>query len=275
MSIIVLASCTLDVNLYVDRLPEREGDSVITQKELKIGGCGYHAAKAIKDCTLCFPMGTGLYAKLVQKEIFDAEFDLYLPKTNEESGVCYCLIEPDGERTFLGNHGAEYKYRKEWLEDLESFDWAYVSGIDMEEPGNICILDFIKERKMKFLFAPGPRLNALGELLDTILQMKPVVHMNAKEIQDWTGKDREEGMKELYAKTAMPVIVTDGAVGSYCFDGSMHFVPAKEIKTKNATGAGDTHAGICLKGLDLGWDREQMLEEANKKAGEKIQENNK
>ena len=153
MSIVVLASCTLDVNLYVDRLPERQGDSFVRHKEIKTGGCGYHVARAISDCTLCFPLGTGLYSDLVQKDLFNADFDLYLPRTEEESGVCYCLIEPDGERTFLGNHGAEYHYRKEWLEDLDEFDWAYVSGIDMEEKGNTCILDFIKERNMKFLFA--------------------------------------------------------------------------------------------------------------------------
>jgi sugar/nucleoside kinase (ribokinase family) len=55
----------------------------------------------------------------------------------------------------------------------------------------------------------------------------------------------------------------------------MHFVPTTPIKVKNATGAGDTHAGMCLKGLDLGWSIDKMLEEANKKAGEKMLENNK
>ena len=275
MSIVVLASCTLDVNLYVDRLPERQGDSFVRHKEIKTGGCAYHVARSISDCTLCFPLGTGLYSDLVQKDLFNADFDLYLPRTEEESGVCYCLIEPDGERTFLGNHGAEYHYRKEWLEDLDEFDWAYVSGIDMEEKGNTCILDFIKERNMKFLFAPGPRLREMGDLLDTILSMKPVLHMNTKEVKDWTGKEKEEGMKELFAITGMPVIVTDSSNGAYCFDGQMHFVPTTPIKVKNATGAGDTHAGMCLKGLDLGWSIDKMLEEANKKAGEKMLENNK
>ena len=87
-----------------------------------------------------------------------------------------------------------------------------------------------------------------------------------------TNMEFEKGIQFLYQKTNNIVFVTDGKNGSYAYDGSLHFQPSIPIIIKNTIGAGDSHAGICLKGLYENKTVDSILKEANEYASKVLSE---
>ena len=108
MTKLVLASCTADLYLYVDHLPTSAQDVKVISRQMVLGGCGYHVSKACPDSILVCPIGTGMYAQFVKEKLLSEEIETIMPTVSQENGVCICLIEPNGQRTFLSSHGAEY-----------------------------------------------------------------------------------------------------------------------------------------------------------------------
>ena len=90
---LILASCTCDVILYVDHLPLTCQDVKVKKLETKIGGCGYHVAKACEQSLLACPCGTGMYGEFVKQALLQEDLSFYCPQVLEENGVCFCLIE--------------------------------------------------------------------------------------------------------------------------------------------------------------------------------------
>lgn len=272
MSVIVLASCTTDVDLYVEKLPERAQDSKVLKRVTRLGGCGYHVAKSCNDAVLACPLGVGIYADFIKDTIFDEEMDILFFPVKEENGMCLCLIEPDGQRTFIASHGAEYHFSLDMVEQLPEAEYVYLSGIDLEEESNSFIIEEVRNKNWIPFFSPGPRIAKIRNVADQILELKPYLHMNKEELLEWTNLSLEEGMRSLYEKTKRLVIVTDGKKGSYAYEGALYFEPSDPIVSKNVTGAGDTHAGSCLDSLTKGVCVQEMLKIANEKAKEKIRD---
>lgn len=270
MKKLILASCTADVYLYVDQIPSSSQDAKVMHKEMVLGGCGYHVAKACEEAILFCPLGQGIYGDFVRQHLLNEDLECLLYPVKEDNGVCYCMIEENGQRTFLSDHGAEYHYAKEMFSDLPPTDWIYVSGIDLEEKQNQCVIDYLNYVDANLFFSPGPRVTFIPVICEKMLKRRPVLHMNKEECESWTRRSMEEGMKYLWDQTQRPVIVTDSFRGSYAYDGEMVYVPSVPVCSTNVTGAGDTHAGSCLDSLSQGLDLETMLKKANQKASEKI-----
>lgn len=262
MSILVAGCCTVDQIVYVDSLPKSQDSLRIDRSTFRLGGCAYNVAKAIGDCTFVSCCGKGLFADYVREQIMYESFEVCLPYHPQDNGYCLCLVEPDGQRSFIAYHGVEYKYDVDALYDLDAFDYTYVCGMDLEEDDSI--LDYLENVDTQVFFACGPRLKGLDKnRIERILSFHPILHMNLKELKEWTGLDLENGMKSLYEKTSNIVIVSDGENGSYAYDGSLHFVKSISLDCSDTTGAGDHHAGICLKCMNLGVDVDSMLKRAN------------
>ncbi len=262
MSILVAGCCTVDQIVYVDALPKSQDSLCIDQSVFRLGGCAYNVACAIEDCTFVSTCGQGLFADYVRNEIMKESFEVCLPYKSKENGYCLCLVEPDGQRSFVAYHGIEYTYDIDALYDLDVYDYTYVCGMDLEEDDSI--LDYLENTNTQVFFACGPRLKKIEKSrIERILKLHPILHMNTKECKEWTGLDVLDGMKFLYSQTSNVVIVTDGEYGSYAYDGSLHFMESDSVRCIDTTGAGDHHAGICLKCMDLGLDVDSMLKRAN------------
>lgn len=265
MKHLIIASCTADLYLHVDHLPTSAQDVKVISSQMVLGGCGYHVSKGCQNSILVCPLGTGVYGQFVKDQLLQENIEMILPTVSQENGVCICLIEPNGQRTFLSSHGAEYFYTEAMLKSLPQADWIYVSGIDLEERCNQCVIDYCAKSKSQIFFAPGPRVFAIRDVLEQMLSLKPVLHMNKEECEAWCQCSFKEGMMSLYQKTKKPVIVTDASRGSYAYDGNtMYYEVEKAVITKNATGAGDTHAASCLDSLSQKVALDEMLQQANK-----------
>ncbi|MCF0106248.1 MAG: hypothetical protein HUJ53_05755 [Holdemanella sp.] len=265
----IVASITTDIILYVEFLPKRQQDTKVLKTETRIGGCAYHVAKACQIAPVFAPVGKGSNAQFVKDALIQEDFECIMPTVDQDNGACYCLVEPDGERTFMAAHGAEYKYKEEWLDELEEYDLIYLSGIDMEVKENHCIIDYCKEKDKPIFLSPGPRLEFLY-CMDELLDMHPILHMNRLECEILSKLPFEEGIRKLYERTKSLIIVTDGEFGSYAYDGTLYYEPSEKAVIKNTIGAGDCHAGSCLHSLVERDDIQTMLRKANDSARLKL-----
>ena len=94
------------------------------------------------------------------------------------------------------------------------------------------------------------------ELAPGLLAAHPTLTPNETEAEELTGQaDPEAAARALSARTGAPVIVTLGAAGALLFDpahGTAELVPAPRVETVDATGAGDTLAGVLAACLATG-----------------------
>jgi sugar/nucleoside kinase (ribokinase family) len=83
-----------------------------------------------------YPVGTGVYGDFVRARLKERGIVSEAPSPAEENGCCYCLVEPDGERTFICYHGAEYRFQPGWFDQLDAsqIDTVYLCGLEVEEP---------------------------------------------------------------------------------------------------------------------------------------------
>ncbi|GHV85743.1 putative sugar kinase YegV [Spirochaetia bacterium] len=290
---LVIGSTVVDVLLGIPRIPLRGEDVNITSLEYRPGGCAYNVYKILRrfdtPALLCSPVGSGVYGRMV-REYLAAEGVNPFVNLEEENGCCYCLVENDGERTFLSHHGAEYLFSRSWMKDLDysHIDSIFICGIEVEDPTGSEIVEYVCEHpRLELYFAPGPRImNILPARLEQIFARRPVVHLNETEARAYagslsgktTGKGDLPGVEEaaeiLTGRTGNTVVITLGEAGCYyrgewngCRGGmAAGYVPGIPVTVRDTVGAGDTHCGALIASLKQGKNLREACEIANKTA---------
>lgn len=255
--LLFIGSTVADVVVRIPTLPRTGDDINIAGQSTSLGGCAYNAFHTARltgksECTLFSPIGTGVWGDWVRRALDKRGITSAVPPVNTPNGCCYCLVEPDGERTFLCEHGAEYFFQPEWFHVLDgaAFDGVYLCGLEAEESTGDVIINWLETHPPRRLyFAPGPRIVHIPPIkMARLMQLSPVMHMNAAEICQFTRTDDvAEGVARLHALTQNDVIVTLGAEGAYVLCGGMGQVvsgyPAEVVDT---IGAGDSHIGAIM-----------------------------
>ena len=104
---LVIGSTVVDVLLRIPSLPQQGEDINIVSSEYSIGGCAYNVYKTLRlydsPALLCSPVGSGIYGRMVRERL-EQEGLLPIASLDLENGCCYCLVESNGERTFLSHH---------------------------------------------------------------------------------------------------------------------------------------------------------------------------
>lgn len=280
MHTLIIGSMTLDVLLYMQKLPATMADVNVEEQHFQIGGCAYNVYQSMRYCgqsaLLLSSMGTGIYAQQL-KELVQEDPNIIFEEKDAENGCCYCLIEEGGERTFLSVHGAEYHYPLKKLQQVreKSFAYVYLCGIDLEQAENTAILSWLDGVSATLFFAPGPRGILLqAAVWDSLYALHPILHVNEKEAFELSGcRQREEAIQKIFALTQQLVIVTLGADGSMAYDGKqLVHVPAFPCKVVDCVGAGDAHAGACLTMLHKEASIKDMLHFANSIAAKALEQ---
>jgi sugar/nucleoside kinase (ribokinase family) len=254
---LVIGSSVVDVLLHVPQLPRRGEDVNIVSSSYRLGGCAYNVYKTMRrlesPARLCSPVGSGVYGRMV-REWFAGEGIIPLANLDEENGCCYCLVEHDGERTFMSHHGAEYRFSRSWMKDTDNSDHVdtvdminmidhsevdsiFICGIDVEDPtGNEIALYVQEHPKPELYFAPGPRIMYIApDRMEIILNRRPVLHLNETEALAYagyltalagsaaqgpfpaagSGPDVEKAAAILTERTGNTVVITLGERGCY------------------------------------------------------------
>lgn len=271
--ILVIGSTVADIVINIDKLPTTTEDVHVHSQTFALGGCAYNVSSMVRNfgvpCLLFSPVGTGIYGDFVRKELALRGLQSPLPVPQQDNGCCFCFVEESGERTFVCHHGAEYFFYEEWFEtlDVSQFEYVYVCGLEIEETTGDTILDFLEKSSLKIVFAPGPRIDKIPlDRMKRLLALSPIVHLNEDEVCRFTGcPEIGTGAAQLFSRTGSPVIVTNGANGSYYYDSQgLHHVPGVKVeKVADTIGAGDGHCGAVLAGLACGRGLHEALGAAN------------
>jgi sugar/nucleoside kinase (ribokinase family) len=301
--ILVIGSTVVDVLLNLPQLPRRGEDINIVSSNLHLGGCAWNTACMLNlfgiPHILCSPVGTGIYGDFVRRR-FAAEGLKPFVNLEEENGCCYCLIEADGERTFLSHHGAEYRFSKEWMAgmDFSDVDSIFICGLEVEDSDGAKLIDFVCEHtELTLYFAPGPRIMHIApDRMKRLLACRPVLHLNEKEACVYTGiadnvpavavrpaarpaagqqiksspiplRFIEKAADMLAEKTGGPLIITMGEQGCYYREAGAaqgYFTEAVPAQVVDTVGTGDAHCGALIACLKKGQSLKEAAETANK-----------
>ena len=278
---LIIGSTVVDIILNVPCLPARGGDVNIASSAFRLGGCAYNVYKAMQrfdaPALLCSPVGTGVYGRMV-REWFCAEGIVPFVNLEQENGCCYCLVENDGERSFLSYHGAEYVFSRSWMNgiDYSRADSVFICGIEVEDSTGNEIVDYVCENpQLELYFAPGPRILHIQDArMEKIMSRRPVLHLNETEAREYAKKIAsctalpavEDAAAILAQKTRNAVVITLGARGCYFRDGAggCGFVAGRSAVVRSTVGAGDAHCGALIASLKLGKDLRASCETANR-----------
>ena len=279
---LVIGSTVADVIVRVDHLPRTGEDLDIDAQTLSLGGCAYNVYHALSlfgaPALLFSPVGGGLYGDFVCRQLEQAGIRSAAPRVEEENGCCYCFVEPDGERTFLCHHGAEYRFERRWLQGVEpaSYGGVYLCGLEVEEATGDVLIDRLTESPPPVLyFAPGPRLCFIRpEKMARILALHPVLHLNAAEAAQFTRADApEDAAALLRGLTDADVVITLGAEGSYVLDSEGGFVvPGEAARVRDTIGAGDAHIGAIMACRAAGMSMRSSVAMAGKVAAAVVEQ---
>lgn len=275
--ILVYGSTCVDIIINLDHLPATGEDLLPAGQSMELGGCACNVAHVLKDSgadfTFLTPAGTGIYGDFVRERLAEHGILSTISVPEKENGCCYCLVEASGERTFLSIHGAEYLFRREWMDDfcMADYDMVYICGLEVEEPTGEALTAYLGEhRGPQIFFAPGPRgIRIPKERFDRLLSLSPVLHINEREALELGGEpDLEKSVRALNRRTGNTVIVTLGAQGACCLeqDGSFYRVPGIQAAVADTIGAGDAHIGAVLSCLQRGFDMKHSIAAANRLA---------
>lgn len=262
-NIMVIGSTCVDIIINIDHLPKTEEDIHPSSQSLALGGCAYNVASMIKlfhvPLTLISPVGTGFYGDYVARELERNGFPVAVRVPDRENGCCYCLVEAGGERTFMSYHGAEYTFRKEWMEPFKhtACDMVYVCGLEIEEPTGIELIEYLEEHPQREIFyAPGPRgIRISPEKTQRLYALHPVLHINEPEAKSLSGCGSiEDSAEKLFSLTSNTVIITLGDKGTYCREqsGNAYYVDGIPAPVVDTIGAGDSHIGAVMASLSMG-----------------------
>ena len=274
--LLFIGSTVADVVLRTPCLPVTGQDVNLLSQRVSLGGCAYNAFHTARltgqaDCTLFSPIGSGVWGDFVRRALAEQGVVSAAPQVDEPNGCCYCLVEPDGERTFLCEHGAEYRFRAEWFDALGGdWDGVYLCGLEVEEATGENILRYLEAHPPKRLyFAPGPRLIHIPpRCLARVFALSPLVHLSETELGQFT---REEDVSRaaamLHALTEGDVVVTLGPRGAYARLGDAEvLIPGVPARVVDTIGAGDSHIGALMAALAEGLAPEEAILRANRVA---------
>ncbi|SFV37181.1 Sugar or nucleoside kinase, ribokinase family [Devosia crocina] len=187
------------------------------------------------------------------------------------SGTLVTLVDPNGERSFLTDRGANLNLSAEDLGDhlLDGVGLVVISGYSFFAPGPRAAVQSLIERARArdvalaidpastgFLAEVGPR-----NFLDWV-GTADWLFANESEAQLLTGEaDSERQMRQLGEQFGQ-VVIKRGALGASCGGAAGIAIsrPAPQVRVVDSTGAGDAFAAGFIAGLMGKADLETCLE---------------
>lgn len=271
---IVIGAAMLDIVMEIDQIPKSGTDVYAKGQSMMVGGCAYNVANILKhfsvNYTLFAPVGTGMYADFIGKELKKSGHESPIRCKDSDNGYCLCMVEADGERTFLTVPGIECHFQKEWFSALhvDSYDSVYVSGYELEGEGGDAILDFLESnQELTIYYAPGPRITYIDpEKSKRMYALHPIVHLNKLEAATSTNTDNITLAAEiLFELTGNTVLITLGKEGVHLFENGTHtLVSSKQATVVDTIGAGDSHIGAVIAMRTMGNSFSEAIAMANR-----------
>ena len=256
------AQALVDDVIDVPALPRRGANAVATARHQQAGGAVTVLLAATRSGATCVhtgSVGRGPAGDLIRATLQADKVTVCSPVVEDiDTGVCFVLVEPSAERTFVTVQGAERHISVESLATSkpQPGDYVAISGYTLQGPTATPLLDWLAT------LAPGVQVvldpgSAFAELDDATraaaLAYTTIWTSNADEAKAMTGSaDMTVAAEALLAHlpAGALTIVRDGpagcAVSGWCETTAVPGFPQTPYDTN---GAGDTHTGVMLAEL--------------------------
>lgn len=166
------------------------------------------------------------------------------------------ILSFKGERTILVHH-QPWKFH---LPDLEKTKWVYLTSMSASYvESNVIeqLINYLERSGAKLAYQPGTfQIKQGAKKQSRLLSLCEFLIMNVQEARHFLGHEKSEKMSVKKLLTGLlnlgvkKVVITDGKLGSYGFDGETYWkldiFPAKLVEM---TGAGDAFATATVAGL--------------------------
>jgi sugar/nucleoside kinase (ribokinase family) len=260
----------VDVVMRVPALPQRGGDALASSAEITAGG-GFNvmAAAARQDLPVRYAggHGTGHWGDVIRAALAAEGIGLLRPPDQDrDTGFDVALVEPDAERTFVTQLGAEaLRGPRAWDSvRTDPGDAVYVSGYGLAPPESGPALgDWAASLPSGVLLFmdPGPLVAQIpAAVLDPVLARCDWLSCNHREAVLLSGTSSAErpgdpatAARRLLARgAAANILVRAGSAGCYVApigSSDVVHVRAPKVTAVDTTGAGDAHSGVFLAAL--------------------------
>ena len=221
------------------------------------------------DTKLISILGDDLMGQTILKHL-EAENVLYndnILQKNIETYISLVMIDPDGERSFVGNRDGSV--RKLDLPHIEidddaqiiSFASLFISPILNNEKLEVLFSDIRKKGKILCVDCSTPKNNEKIEDL-SCLKHADYFFCNLSEAISLCGNGTIEEIMDRFERMRINAIVKCGKQGCYCH--GKHYPTEMLDHMIDSTGAGDSFAAGFILSLSQGKSIDQCLETANR-----------
>lgn len=253
----------VDEVVTIDALPAR-GDNAMAGSWGRFAGGAVNilvaAARNGASAVHAGAHGTGPNGDLVRAALAAEGVTASAPPVEGlDTGVCFVMVEPSAERTFVTTQGAERRISVESLQtsDPQPGDVVCVTGyslaLDSTRDPLLAWLDTLPAG-VEVVLDPGAAFASLPTgVRERMLARTTVFTGNADEARALGGV---EGMADAAAACAclLPAgavsIVRDGPEGcAVAVDGETRIIPGYPQKPVDTNGAGDCHTGVLVAAI--------------------------
>lgn len=259
--VIHTAQALVDQVAQVPALPAR-GQNVMASTVTRYAASAVNillaAARSGAECVHAGSVGTGVNADLVRRALAAEGVRISSPPVaDHDTGICFVMVEPSAERTFVTTLGAERLISVASLATSApaTGDIVCVSGYSLVGTTRDPLLAFLESLPagVEVVFDPGAVFAALpAPLRDRMLTLTTVWTSNAEEATQLTGWTGMADTADAIASRLGPgrvVIVRDGPKGCVVHEeGRAAYVPGFPRTAIDTNGAGDCHTGILVAG---------------------------
>lgn len=272
--ILSLASGLVDQITFVPHLPTPGGDVLATKTFNQVGGALNLEATATRlgmRVAHCTPIGSGPRAELIREamareNVEDLGVEEY---SHGDAGLCITLVEPNGQRSFVTQSGAEGIRSFEELKqyDYSEDSWLVIYGYELVYPTSKAAFEELFASgliKSKIVFDPGPTTAELSdEALSWLGTHSTLISCNQSEY---------ERINEFVSDDCW-LLLRKGSEGAELHrQGKVVAVaPGRKVPVVDTNGAGDIHTGAFLAALAAGNGLQESLELACRSAEFSIQ----
>lgn len=252
---LILGGLVPDVYYNVSRWPDRGQDGFMSDEKVVVGGCAVNMAVTAENlgvrahvvsCVGDDEVGAMLAEYMGRHGLSER----FIRRTEGASGKCFVFVEPDGERTFLTQKGAEGLFPEELAEAILADDYAAagITGYYLlnDDAGRIMdVIETLHERGTQILFDPSPLVGDIRrDLLKRMIDVSDIMTPNVTELT--VLEEAADGA--LIRRNGCPVlIVKSGSSGGTVYTPQGVFpYEAEKCSAVDTTGAGDSFSGALL-----------------------------
>jgi len=272
--LISFGSTIVDIINFVDHLPNRGADALVRESLVMCGGA-YNVESAAARLGLktlhAGSVGTGSYGNIVMDAMATDGIDFVGRRVSEvDTGYCFTMVEPDGERSFVTYAAAESMVTFEQLQSVEvrPDDAIYISGYDLayansREAVKSWIMSDAANRGDIF-FDPATLVRSIDpEVIEALRGKAYLITLNEMEFEVLSPRVGDKALF-LQRNGIRDVVLFENAT-------PIASVPTYAVENPlDTTGAGDVHVGALIASLATGLNWHEAIARANKAAAHSV-----